>query len=180
MASLAGLVRENTSLDREQVSHLNRLTSEWGLLADLSFSDLLLYAPTKDDRWLIIGQIRPATAQTAYRTDWVGTYANSTEQTVLHRVLSTGEITEGDVTVEEQNDPARMLAVPVRHGDHTIAVMTREWVEQSGRIPGELEREYQSLFDRFAAMIADGSFPYPRTRSRLHRCTTSRRRCAHR
>ena len=54
MASLAGLVRESTSLDREQVSHLNRLTSEWGLLADLSFSDLLLYAPTKDDRWLII------------------------------------------------------------------------------------------------------------------------------
>jgi two-component sensor histidine kinase len=38
--------------------------------------------------------------------------------------------------------------------------MTREWVERSGRIPGELEREYVSLFDRFAAMIADGSFPY--------------------
>ena len=27
-------------------------------------------------------------------------------------------------------------------------------------MPGELEREYLSLFDRFAAMIADGSFPY--------------------
>jgi two-component sensor histidine kinase len=163
MASLAALVRENTSLDREQVSHLNRLTSEWGLLADVSFSDLLLYAPTKDDRWLIIGQIRPATAQTAYRTDWVGTYANATEQAVLNRVLSSGEITEGDVTVEEQNDPARMLAIPVRQGDNTIAVMTREWVEQSGRVPGELEREYLSLFDRFAAMIADGSFPYARS-----------------
>ena len=85
MASLAGLVREHTSLDREQVSHLNRLTSEWGLLADLSFSDLLLYVPTKDDRWLIIGQIRPATGQTVYRTDWVGTFANTTEQTVLDR-----------------------------------------------------------------------------------------------
>ena len=162
MASLAGLVRETTSLDREQVSHLNRLTSEWGLLADVSFSDLLLYAPTKDDRWLIIGQIRPATAQTAYRTDWVGTFANSTEQAVLNRVLSSGEITEGDVTVEEQDDPARMLAVPVHHTGSTIAVMTREWVEQSGRIAGELEREYLSLFDRFAAMIADGSFPYAR------------------
>ncbi len=162
MASLAGLVRENTSLDREQVSHLNRLTSEWNLLADVSFSDLLLYAPTKDERWLIIGQIRPATAQTAYRTDWVGTFANTTEQAVLNSVLNSGEITEGDVTVEEQDDPARMLAIPVRHGDQTIAVMTREWVEQSGRVPGELEREYLSLFDRFAAMIADGSFPYAR------------------
>jgi two-component sensor histidine kinase len=160
MASLAGLVREHTTLDREQVSHLNRLTSEWGLLADLSFSDLLLYAPTKDERWLIIGQVRPATGQTVYRTDWVGTFANATEQSILAAVLATGEITEGDVTVEEQSDPARMLAVPVRSGGSTVAVMTREWVERSGRIPGELEREYVSLFNRFAAMIAEGSFPY--------------------
>jgi len=160
MASLAGLVREHTTLDREQVNHLNRLTSEWGLLADLSFSDLLLYAPTKDDRWLIIGQVRPATGQTVYRTDWVGTFANAAEQTILATVLATGEMTEGDVDIEEQTDPARMLAVPVRCNGRTIAVMTREWVERSGRVPGELEREYVSLFDRFAAMIADGSFPY--------------------
>ncbi|WP_116999172.1 sensor histidine kinase [Desertimonas flava] len=160
MASLAGLVREHTTLDREQVSHLNRLTSEWGLLADLSFSDLLLYAPGPDDRWLIIGQVRPATGQTVYRTDWVGTFANSAEQSILASVLATGEITEGDVTVEEQTDPARMLAVPVRHAGRTIAVMTREWVERSGRVPGELERQYVSLFDRFAGMIADGVFPY--------------------
>ncbi len=160
MASLAGLVREHTTLDREQVSHLNRLTSEWGLLADLSFSDLLLYAPTRDDRWLIIGQIRPATGQTVYRTDWVGTFANATEQAILATVLATGEITEGDVAVEEQEDLARMLAIPVRCGGVTIAVMTREWVERSGRVQGELERQYVAQFDRFAAMIADGSFPY--------------------
>jgi len=160
VASLAGLVREYTSLDREQVSHLNRLTSEWGLLADLCFSDLLLYAPTKDDRWLIIGQMRPATGQTVYRTDWVGTFANSTEQAVLTSVLTSGEITEGDVPVEEQVEPARMLAIPVRCKGQIIAVMTREWVERSGRVAGELEREYLALFGRFAAMVAEGTFPY--------------------
>ena len=163
MASLAALVRDNTTLDREQVSHLNRLMSEWGMLADFCFADLMLYVPTKDDRWLIVGQVRPATGQTVYHTDWVGTFANSTEQTVLNLVLTSGEITEGDVTVEEQDDPARMLAVPVHHRGNTIAVMTREWVEQSGRVPGELEREYLSLFDRFVAMIADGSFPYAKS-----------------
>ena len=42
------------------------------MLADLCFADLLLYVPTKDDRWLIVGQVRPATGQTMYRTDWVG------------------------------------------------------------------------------------------------------------
>ena len=160
MASLAGLVREYTSLDREQVGHLNRLTSEWGLLADLCFSDLLLYAPTKDDRWLIIGQMRPATGQTVYRTDWVGTFANASEAAVLSSVLSTGDITEGDVPMEEQVDPARMLAIPVRCKGQVIAVMTREWVERSGRAAGELEREYLTLFGRFAAMVAEGTFPY--------------------
>ena len=83
MASLAALVRDNTTLDRDQVSHLNRLTSEWGMLADFCFADLLLYVPTKDDRWLIVGQVRPATGQTVYHTDWVGTFANASEQSVL-------------------------------------------------------------------------------------------------
>ena len=95
MASLAALVREHTSLDREQVSHLNRLTSEWGLLADFCFSDLLLYVPAKDDRWLIIGQVRPATGQTVYRTDWVGAFANVSEQSDARRCMTSGEIDRG-------------------------------------------------------------------------------------
>jgi two-component sensor histidine kinase len=161
MASFAALVRDTTTLDREQVSHLNRLTSEWGMLADFCFADLLLYVPTKDDRWLIVGQVRPATGQTVYQTDWVGSYANATEQAVLSSAFSSGEITEGDVEVETLSDPARMLAVPVRCDGRNIAVLTREWVERSARPPGELERTYVSIFDRFAEMIAEGSFPYP-------------------
>jgi two-component sensor histidine kinase len=161
MASLAALVRDTTTLDRDQVSHLNRLTSEWGMLADFCFADLLLYVPAKDERWLIVGQVRPATGQTVYHTDWVGSYANATEQSVLSSAFTSGEITEGDVEVETLSDPARMLAVPVRCGGKFIAVLTREWVERSARPPGELERHYVSIFDRFAEMIAEGSFPYP-------------------
>ena len=123
MASLAGLVaRVHVRSTASRSVTCNRLTSEWGLLADLCFSDLLLYAPTKDDRWLIIGQVRPATGQTVYRTDWVGTFANSSEQAVLTSVLTSGEITEGDVPVEEQVEPARMLAIPVRCKGQIIAV----------------------------------------------------------
>ncbi len=161
MASLAALVRDNTNLDRDQLSHLNRLTSEWHTLADFCFADLLLYVPTKDDRWLIVGQVRPSTGQTVYHTDWVGSFANATEQSVLASSFKSGEIMEGDVQVEDLPDTARMLAVPVRHSSGTIAVLTREWVERSGRTPGELERTYVSIFDRFAGMIAEGSFPYP-------------------
>jgi two-component sensor histidine kinase len=58
-------------------------------------------------------------------------------------------------------DPSRMLAIPVRHDGQVIAVMTKEWVELSGRRPGELERVYTEIFDHFVDMIVDGEFPFP-------------------
>ncbi len=43
MATLTELCHAHTELDSDQVSHLQNLTAIWGLLADLSFADLLLY-----------------------------------------------------------------------------------------------------------------------------------------
>jgi len=54
-----------------------------------------------------------------------------------------------------------MLAIPVRHGNGPIAVLTREWSTRSGRQPGELERTYLEIFGRFAGMIRGGLFPFP-------------------
>jgi two-component system, sensor histidine kinase PdtaS len=161
MASLTDLAREHTDLGRDEISHLNRLVTEWGMLADFCFADLLLYVPTADGRWLTVGQIRPATGQTIYQTDWVGSWANDTERPMLARSAESGMIVEGDVQVEDLPDQTRMLAIPVVHNDRCIAVLTKEWIEQAGRRPGELERTYNSIFERFASMIAVGAFPYP-------------------
>lgn len=48
MASLAELAGARTPLDERAVDHLQRLVGAWALLADLSFSDLLVYAPCND------------------------------------------------------------------------------------------------------------------------------------
>ena len=48
MASLAELAGARTPLDERAVDHLQRLVGAWALLADLSFSDLLVYAPCSD------------------------------------------------------------------------------------------------------------------------------------
>ena len=160
MASLSELAREHTHLVRDDISHLNRLVTEWGMLADFCFSDLLLYLATPDGRWLTVGQIRPATSQTIYQTDWVGSWADDTERPMLSKAATSGQIVEGDVQIEDLPDHTRMLAIPVRHGGRCIGVLTKEWIEQAGRRPGELERIYSSIFDRFAAMIAAGSFPF--------------------
>lgn len=161
MASLAELAREHTDLSRDEIAHLNRLITEWGMLADFSFSDLLLYVPVKGRGWLTIGQIRPATGQTIYQADWVGSWADDVERPVLASAYDTGSIFEGAIKVEDLPDEAQMMAIPVRMGERTIAVLTKEFVATPLRRTGELERQYGEIFLRFAQMIESGWFPFP-------------------
>ena len=159
MATLGELCRQHTSLTRDEINHLKQLVSEWGLLADLCFADLLMYVPSTDSEWLIVAQVRPATGQTLYLADYVGVPADN-ERPLLASAFETGEICEGEIAVDSLPEPARMLAIPVRHGSKPIAVLSREWSNRTGRNPGELERTYLGIFQRFAAMIAEGSFPF--------------------
>ena len=50
MATPAELAFERTNLDEDQLAHLQRLLGTWGILADLSFSDLVLMAPMEIGR----------------------------------------------------------------------------------------------------------------------------------
>ncbi|MEO6571546.1 MAG: histidine kinase N-terminal domain-containing protein, partial [Ilumatobacteraceae bacterium] len=161
MPKFTELVHEQTSLSNAQVAHLNRLVSEWGMLADFCFSDLLLYVRSTDGRWFVVAQVRPATGQTIYQTDWVGTWANDTETDLLAGALSSGRPVEGEIEVEDISDETRMYAIPVAFQGEPIAVLTKEWVELSGRRPGELERAYGAVFDGFVQMICSGEFPFP-------------------
>ena len=43
-------------------------------------------SPPTTRRWLTVGQVRPATGQTIYQTDWVGSWANDTERPMLAKV----------------------------------------------------------------------------------------------
>ncbi len=75
MASLEELAKENRNLEDDLISYLQDLTRSWGLLADLSFSDLLLYLPTKEspvDSFVLLAHVRPTTSTTLYRADLVG------------------------------------------------------------------------------------------------------------
>ncbi len=82
MPTPAELAFERTDLDETQLGHLQRLLGTWGILADLSFSDLVLMAPmhpteVDDDRTgglalVILGQMRPSNSATVVEHDLVG------------------------------------------------------------------------------------------------------------
>jgi two-component system, sensor histidine kinase PdtaS len=158
MATLAEVARQRTSLSPAQVDHLYQLVAEWGFLADLSFADLLLYVATPQGDWVVVAQVRPATARTIYVADYVGDPADSARP-LLDQVVSSGGLCEGDITVEGLAEPARMLGIPVRLDGDIIAVLARETTSRNTRMLGELERTYVAIFERFAVMVAEGSFP---------------------
>src|SRR5438270_14990 len=70
-------------------------------------------------------------------------------------------IIEATVEVSGLKEQVRVLAIPVRWNGEVIGVMTRESALTFGRQPGELERTYVEIFNRFARMISAGVFPFP-------------------
>lgn len=67
------LVRQHTALSDSDLEWLHLLVSEWQLLSDLSFADLVLWVPTLDGtRYVSVAQMRPNTGPTSYQDDMVG------------------------------------------------------------------------------------------------------------
>jgi two-component sensor histidine kinase len=170
MATTSEIARFHTTLRGTAVAHLQRLVGTWGLLADLSFADLLLFVPvTRPDALgdavtgrslVVLGQVRPLTSQTLYRSDLVGSVLPAAERPEVFRCWELGEIIEAERTPEQLREPVRTLCIPVRFDGETIAVLTREVTPGVGRQPGELERAYVEVFNRLARMVANGWFPF--------------------
>ena len=156
-------VRNEPSLRGDALRHVQRLAASWQPLADLSFSDLLLLAPLERDptRFLIVAQVRPTTGQTAYPTDLVGSIIDEGARPLVLQAWSRSTIMEGDALLLGSVERVHVQCIPVCREGQVVAVMVRETRLTLGRRIGELEHHYISLFDRFAHMVAEGSFPFP-------------------
>ena len=169
MATPAELAFERTPLDEVQLGHLQRLLGTWGILADLSFSDLVLLAPmasapgeqlSDGSELVILGQMRPSNSATVVQHDLVGQTVASAEWPLAVLALQSGEVTRGEVLLEPGDEPVRLHCIPVRCNGTTVAVLAR-LAAGAGRRPGHLERTYRDLFDRFAVMVSESTFPFP-------------------
>jgi two-component sensor histidine kinase len=140
--------------------HLDRLVADWAMLADFCFSDLLLYVATGPDALEVRAHIRPATSQTIYHSDLVGEQRSAAQRPLVAQALATGELVTGEVESTWLGGRVQVMAIPVRRSGRVIAVLARESAQTVRPYPGELERTYRRVFDRFARMIADGVFPF--------------------
>lgn len=163
LAGLSELARFRTRLGAAERDHLTRLVASWGLLADLSFSDLLLFTPVHVDdgvRYLVASHVRPTTSQTIYREDRVGILVDAAERPLVDLTYRSGRRNDGQVRNERLGDEVKVKAVPVRHRGRVISVVSSEYSPSIRRLHGELEKAYRGVYDRFARMIAAGEFPF--------------------
>ena len=165
MANSSDLARQHTAFGSPERAHLRRLIGSWGPLADLSFSDLTLFARTKTAtqgaELVVLGQIRPATAQTLYVDDQIGRLVPLEERPLVALAFESGEIQEKEMDLRSLGRRVRITAIPVRFGAEVIAVVSRESRQLENRIPSELEFTYLDVFERLSRMMMDGTFPFP-------------------
>ena len=171
MASLEELVKENSDLEDNSISYLQDLTRSWGLLADLSFSDLLLYLPVGEapiDSFVLLSHVRPTTSTTLYRADLVGQKFEAQSRPLVSKTLVNAQISSGKVPVGGDREIS-VMAIPVMWKGETIAILASEKASIGEPPRSEMERTYLSIFNRFAEMFERGEFPYSEDSRFQHR-----------
>ena len=111
--TLTDLARNLTSLSGPDLEWLHALVSDWQLLADLSFADLILWVPLRgpDDElgpgWVAVAQMRPTTGPTSFPDDVVGSQLAPGERPVL-------DTARVEHRIHRESDPDWTSGVPVR------------------------------------------------------------------
>lgn len=161
MVSLREISDELALLDDAAIDTLDAILADWQILADLSFSDLLMYVRGATDQLTVVAQMRPYTAQTIYNEDLVGRRFTLDERPVIARAFASGEIV-GEADPDWSSGlPVRIDAVPVNFDGEVIAVVSREANLSMVRSPSQLELTYLQAASDLSTMMVEGAFPFP-------------------
>jgi two-component system, sensor histidine kinase PdtaS len=162
VSTLGDLLAEHTILPGAAVDHLHAVVGEWQLLADLSFADYLMWVRRDDDRLVCVAQVRPNTAPTVLLADAVGTLNDADDMPVVTVAFRSGHIGRESDARQADSHGGGFLdveAVPVRHGNQVVAVLTHQTALADRRKASPLEQAYLDCARDLLHMLSEGTFP---------------------
>jgi len=168
MSTLSDVLAEHSVLSGSAVAHLQTVVSEWQLLADLSFSDLLLWVPTDADLLICAAQARPTTGVTAFVDDRVSAIVSFPAFPLLRHAWEEERVMSEEPLVDAPRSFIRRQVIPVRYQDDVIAVIERDTSSMVGREGSLLETAYVDAADDLFQMVCDGSFPPQENPGEMH------------
>ena len=143
MPSLDEIARSRTTLRPDDIAWLHAVVTDWQIVADLAFADLVLWVPDAEEKghWAA-AQIRPTTGPTTLLEDVAASFRAADAEAAGH-------------------------VVPVVHEGRSLATIEVRAGGSEGRTTSALEAAYRSSADDLLAMIAAGVFPFEGARSDL-------------
>jgi two-component sensor histidine kinase len=162
MSTLGDLLAEHTILPGSAVDHLHAVVGEWQLLADLSFADYLMWVRRDDGALVCVAQCRPNTAPTALLTDAVGTLSAADDLPLVAAAFQSGTIGRDDDAGKQfaiSKTGLNVEAVPVRHDNNVVAVLTHQTELAALRKSSPLEIAYLDCAGDLVHMLSEGTFP---------------------
>ena len=140
---------------------LDAFVSQWHLLADLSFSDLVLWKPLTEegDVFSCTAQVRPVTGPTALEEDIVGETIEFEPDHQVTVAFMTHAIAETSDNELGAGIPVDVWAIPVLRHDRPIAVIERHTNQMGMRATGALEENFIEAAEILTQMLMRGEFP---------------------
>lgn len=155
------LIEEHVGLPDAAAETLQAILADWQILADLSFSDLLMFCRDRRGELVVVGQMRPYTAQTVYPEDLVGDRFAPSFRSNVTAAFDQGRIVREGAPDWSSGTPIREEAIPIPFDGEIIAVVAREGNLATVRTPSQLELNYYQSATDLSLMLAEGAFPYP-------------------
>lgn len=158
MTTLAERLRADTDLGEADIEWLHLLIGDWQIVADLSFSDLVLWV--KEERsWRAVAHARPNTGPMVYDEEVVGRLSGGSRTTLLDRAAASHEIVTR--TRRNKRRAQNEEAIPVVRDGVTAGVLIRHTNLLTAREPSRLATNYGEMTAYLTGMMTTGQFPSP-------------------
>lgn len=156
------VMKPASSEELSDIEWLEAFVGEWHLLADLSFSDLLLWLPDADGEvFTCVAQVRPVTGPTALEDDVIGEVVEHEPDHQVIVAYLTKEIASTSDNELNAGIPVTTDAVPVIRGGRCIAIMERHTNQMGVRVTGLVEENYLQIAEMLIEMLLEGKYPLP-------------------
>ncbi|GAA4828675.1 sensor histidine kinase [Garicola koreensis] len=167
MAFFNERLKSNPHLVPADVEWLHALVTDWQLLSDLAFSDLVLWFPhtpegmvsSEGRSYVSIAQARPSTTQTLIHRDVVGDRIRADLRTMVERAWASQVETNSSDQGQPSPAPMRVTAIPLVRAGRTVGVITLHFSVGAMRTPSRLELTYRRCAGDLLPMVASGAWP---------------------
>jgi two-component sensor histidine kinase len=114
------VVYQCDGLTEGDIAFLQKVECDLGILADISRSDVLMYAPLSSDQAAVIAQARPHSISPVHAGLLLGRIVTSVEQSLVLRTLERGRFSQGDLRLVTNESPVVQKVHPIRNAEEKV------------------------------------------------------------